>query len=116
MMLLPAIELASDAFDSIHVTARLMHTSGKRSTVLTPKPGDGAGVGWPRNHGWPNLSQASAGARHRVTVAAGVPAPMAFSTSFASLRIPNAATTSITPRTTSQMPTTRAKVTIESNG
>lgn len=42
--------------------------------------------------------------------------PVTFWTFFTSLRIPNPEITSITPRTISQMPTTRASVTIESIG
>jgi hypothetical protein len=42
--------------------------------------------------------------------------PVTFSAFLTSLRIPNPETTSATPRMTSQTPTTRASVTIESNG
>ena len=44
------------------------------------------------------------------------PVPVAFSTFFTSLRMPKPEMTSITPRTISQIPTTSANVTIESNG
>jgi hypothetical protein len=43
-------------------------------------------------------------------------APVIFSTLFTSLRMPNPAMTSKTPTMISQMPTTSANVTIESNG
>jgi hypothetical protein len=42
--------------------------------------------------------------------------PVTFSTFFTSLRIPNPEMTSMAPRTVSQAPTTRANVSIESNG
>lgn len=42
--------------------------------------------------------------------------PVTFSTFFTSLRIPNPEITSATPRMISQVPTTKASVTIESNG
>ena len=59
------------------------------------------------------------GARGDPRQAAGcrtAPVPVAFSTFFTSLRMPNPEMTSITPRTISQMPTTSANVTMESNG
>jgi hypothetical protein len=51
---------------------------------------------------------------HPVTACRAV--PVKFSTFLRSLRIPNPEITSATPRMTSQPPTTRASVTIESNG
>jgi hypothetical protein len=54
-----------------------------------------------------------ASGRHGVAAAT---VPVTFSTFFTSLRIPNPEMTSVAPRMTSQAPTTRANVSIESNG
>jgi hypothetical protein len=65
----------------------------------------------------PRLAAGGRGNRPDRQAKAGRPAVSAMlSTFFTSLRMPNAEITSVTPRMISQIPTTRANVTIESNG
>lgn len=63
---------------------------------------------------WPRSRRDRPG--HPVTGCRPAAVPVIFSTFFAPLRIPKPEMISTTPRMISQMPTTRANVTIESNG